>query len=684
MAESSVQLPIQDTGPAPRAVTWSLGICGAALLFLLVCARWDLQPSGLHPHGYCFLWDPMLVGVYTVSDLLIWASYIAISATLLYLVRRARSILPFSWLFVAFGVFIVSCGMTHLLDVVTLWRTAFWVSADVRAITALASLATALALPQAVPSVLALLQSARVSEQRRFQLERAQLELEQRVQSRTADLAASEARYRRLLDAANEGVLTLDRHGVITYANARVAQVLGTTVEALVGKDAADLVDPTSPVHPVSADAQQEVGPVEVLLRAADGTQRWVLLTTRHTDSGTSDASTLVMITDETRRRALEDQLRQSQKLEAVGRLAGGVAHDFNNLITAMYGCCELIKPRLAAGDDSAHLYLEEMREASDRAADLTRQLLAFSRRQVLLPRVISLGAVVRNYERMLERVIGEDVQLAVRTATGNDSLHGDIGQMEQVLMNLVVNARDAMPDGGTLTIETRLVDVDDALFVSHPSVPPGRYVWLSVSDTGTGIAADALPHIFEPFFTTKGERGTGLGLATVYGIVKQSGGDLWVYSEPGLGTTIRALFPSVDATPAPAPSESPEGPVHGSERLLIVEDNESVREAMGAAMGNLGYTVLLAPTPAAALDMVAADGSIALMIADMVMPGMNGPQLERQMRQRCPELQTLFVSGYSDGGLFAAEIGDGDRHFLQKPFSPTALARKIRQILDQ
>jgi PAS domain S-box-containing protein len=545
MAAPSNSTSWQVALPAPRIVRWSLFACAVATVLVIGAMARDFQSNAFHPHGYCFLWQPTLVGLYVGADLTIGLSYLAISATLLHLVRQARGMLPFSWLFVAFGLFIVSCGLTHFMDVVTLWYTAFWVSADVRVVTALASFATAVALPRAVPAVLEVLRAARTAEMRRDELERSHAVLEQHASARTADLAASERQYRQLLDATNQGVMTVDRDGVVTFASRRLADMVGLSPEALAGRQVASLVAADSPVTP-DLSATGAGAEVEVKLQIDGGAVRWVVFGISPGPVG-EEGGRLVLVTDLTRHKLLEDQLRQAQKLEAVGRLASGVAHDFNNLITAMLGYSELIGPHLSADDRRGQLYLTEIHNAAERASSLTRQLLAFSRRQMLEPQEISLDELVHNAQRMLERVIGEDIHLVVRTAGASIRVYADPGQVEQVLMNLVVNARHAMPEGGTLTIETTASVVEPEAGPGV-SLPPGRYASVSVTDTGTGIPPEVLPHIFEPFFTTKGDAGTGLGLATVYGIVKQSGGDVLVETRIDAGTTVRVFLPTVAA----------------------------------------------------------------------------------------------------------------------------------------
>jgi PAS domain S-box-containing protein len=386
-----------------------------------------------------------------------------------------------------------------------------------------------------------------------------------------------------------------------------------------------------------------------------------------------------------TERRLLEDQFRQAQKMEAVGRLAGGVAHDFNNLLTVITSYSTLLLDDLEATDPRRE-DLNEILKAATGAAGLTRQLLAFSRQQVLEPKVLDLNAVVAGAGKMLQRLIGEDVALVTVLAPDLASVKADPGQVEQVIMNLAVNSRDAMPQGGKLTIETMNVELGDAYTLDHPPVSPGAYVLLSVSDTGTGMDEPAKAHLFEPFFTTKEQgRGTGLGLATVYGIVKQSGGFVWVYSEPGHGTTFKIYLPRVHETPlAPLREGSPEA-FRGTETILLAEDSAGVRAVAREVLQRNGYAVIQASDGRAALELAAThSGTIHLLVTDVIMPEMSGRQLADRLRDERPGLQVLFVSGYTDDAIIRHGILEPGIAFLQKPFTPEALARKVRAVLDE
>ena len=371
--------------------------------------------------------------------------------------------------------------------------------------------------------------------------------------------------------------------------------------------------------------------------------------------------------------------------MEAVGRLAGGVAHDFNNLLTVITGNADILLDGFPEGD-RRKAEVEEILKASERAASLTRQLLAFGRGQTLIDEVLDLNAVVHNTEHLLRRVIGEDVSLISVLDPALSSVRADPGQIEQVLMNLAINARDAMPKGGRLTIETGNVWLDEDYARDHVTVKPGAYVMMAVSDTGIGMGEEVRAHAFEPFFTTKElGKGTGLGLATVYGIVKQSGGYIWIYSEPGLGTTVKVYFPRVEerAAPALARPERSE-PAGGHETILLVEDEDSVRGLARRCLEARGYRVLSAHGGREALEVAEKHGdSIDLALTDVVMPEMSGPELVGRLRLLRPGLKAVFMSGYTDNAFDRQGIDEGTA-FLQKPFSAIGLAEKVREVLDR
>jgi PAS domain S-box-containing protein len=400
----------------------------------------------------------------------------------------------------------------------------------------------------------------------------------------------------------------------------------------------------------------------------------------------------LALLEDRTERAVLERELHHAQKMDAIGQLAGGMAHDFNNLLTAIFGYCDLLLNDIPA-TDSRRGDVEEIKKAATAAASLTDRLLAFSRKQIIEPKVLDLNAVVGDMGRLLQRVIGEDVEMELNLAPTLGRVKADPHQIGQVLMNLVVNARDAMPQGGKLTITTDNIALDDTYARMHAGVVPGPHVMIAVSDTGTGMSTEIQGRLFEPFFTTKpAGKGTGLGLASVYGIVKQSGGNIWVYSEVGHGTTFKVYLPLVDATadeavPAavsPPPAAPPPAVSTNGATILLVEDNPSLEQIARRILKRYGYTVLSAPSAEEAVRVSRGHvGAIDLLLTDVVMPGQSGPSLATLLTTERPAMRVLHMSGYTDDAVVRHGALSGTAAFLQKPFTPEGLSRKVREVLS-
>jgi two-component system, cell cycle sensor histidine kinase and response regulator CckA len=509
------------------------------------------------------------------------------------------------------------------------------------------------------------------------------------VSSITERIGANDAwresgeRYRRLFEVESDAILVVEADTRrIVDANPAALKLYGYCREELLLLAAEEIS--AEPEKTRAAIAEERMHVLFRLHRKKDGTVFPVEIAGGHYVTGEHKMH-VAAIRDITERKTLEVKLQQAAKMEAVGRLAGGVAHDFNNLLTIINGYSEMALAGLASGDP-AWSHLAQIKEAGERAASLTRQLLAFSRQQVLAPRVLDLNNLVSGVAKMLRRLIGEDIELAMVRDSALGRVNADPGQMEQILVNLAVNARDAMPEGGKLVIETANVELGDTYAARHAVVTPGRYVMLAVTDTGIGMDAETQAHIFEPFFTTKERgRGTGLGLAIVYGAVKQSGGYVWVYSEPEQGTAFKIYLPRVEEVAEQVQSaEVPGRPVTGSETILLVEDEKAVRALVIRVLQNLGYNVLSSASPEDALQIGERHpGPIDLLLTDVVLPGMNGRKVADNLASLRPQMKVLYMSGYTDYAVARHGVLEANTIFLQKPFTPTSLARKVRAVLD-
>jgi PAS domain S-box-containing protein len=510
------------------------------------------------------------------------------------------------------------------------------------------------------------------------------------LQEAQAALRDSEARYRAAFEEAAVGLAEVAPDGHFLQVNRRLCEMLGYSAAELLRADFMQLTHPNDVAGDLKPYRDTLAGKLRSYQREKryirkDGSTLHIYLTTALVRDGQGNPKYFVSVMEDlTQRKELEQRLLQSQKMDAIGRLAGGVAHDFNNLLSVMLGYVQLVQVSLPDGD-SRRADLEEVRRAGARAADLSRQLLAFARKQVIEPRVISLNDLVGAMEQMLRRLIGEDVELVTKLAPDLDAVRVDPGQIEQVILNLAVNARDAMANGGQLLIETTNVTLGEPYISAHAEVAPGHYVQISVSDTGSGMSREVLSRLFEPFFTTKEQgKGTGLGLATCYGIVKQTGGHIWVYSEVGHGSTFKIYLPPAHKPLEPQAEAPRPAPAFGTETILLVEDEAPVRSMVSRMLQLSGYTVLSAGDGAAALEVAAAHrGQIDLLVADVVMPRMGGRKLAEALRKTRPSLRVLYVSGYTeDSAVLKSQLDDGAA-FLGKPFEVDALAQRVREVLD-
>jgi two-component system, cell cycle sensor histidine kinase and response regulator CckA len=498
-----------------------------------------------------------------------------------------------------------------------------------------------------------------------------------------AALEESATRYRKLTEASFDAT-DITQDGRIREASDGFVKMFGYAhVDEVIGRPAEDFIAPESREFVMHRVNHNIDGHYEMVGLRKDGRKLMLEVTVRgHIIDGRPARITAVR--DVTEKRSLEEQYRQAQKMEAVGQLAGGVAHDFNNLLTVINGLSDILLMDMLPGD-SRRGDLEQIRKAGESAAGLTRQLLTFSRQQVVERRAVELETVVAKARKILVHLIGEDIELATSFGRSPCVVNADPGQLEQVIMNLAVNARDAMPTGGKLTLETQVVTLDDETAHQHWPATPGRYALLAVSDNGIGMNEATREHVFEPFFTTKEQgKGTGLGLATVYGIVKQSGGFVGVYSELGVGTTFKVYLPLMDGLKAPdVVTEQPDA-ARGRETVLLVEDSDAVRDLARRVLERQGYVVIATASAVDALELAGTPGThIDILLTDVVMPLMSGRVLAERFHTLCPMAKVLYMSGYTDDAIVRHGVLRANMHYLQKPFTPHALASKLREVLD-
>jgi PAS domain S-box-containing protein len=494
-----------------------------------------------------------------------------------------------------------------------------------------------------------------------------------------------------LLESASQAIVSIDRGGRIVLANRRAEEIFGYSGEELLGARIEMLLpEGKRSNHTHERDnffTRPRTRPMGIGMdlsgRRKDGSEVPVEVSLSYVELD-EGVFAIAFVSDISQRKRLEEQLLHAQKMEAVGRLAGGVAHDFNNMLTVISGYNRMILDELSTLDPLRG-YAEEILKAADRAGALTNQLLAFSRRQIMQPRVINVNAVIIQTQKMLQRLIGEDIELVLDLGVNVGNIKADPGHVEQAIVNLAVNARDAMPMGGHLRIETCDVVLDENYARTHMGVKPGDFTMIAVSDDGHGMDAEVRRHIFEPFFTTKEKgKGTGLGLATVYGIVKQTGGDIWVYSEPGQGTTFKLYFPRVSEPLSDSAATDPSATRRsGGETILVVEDEQAVRDLTVRILQQLGYRILTASSGAEALEISQTHpGHIDLLLTDVVMPNMSGRQLADHLQEGRPKTKVLFLSGYTENTVVHHGVLDAGVDFLPKPFSRENLSRKLREVL--
>jgi len=621
-------------------------VLGALLLWFFSRA---LFASNFLPHWYCYVGNTRLVWTNVLADLLIGISYVVISATLATLVRRAGSNLPYQGFFWAFGVFIVSCGATHFMEVLTIWRPVYWMSAAVKIVTALASVGTAVVLVLAAPEILLFVRSARQSAAR-----------------------AGNEKFRALVEASPLAVFSVDRRGQVTSWNPGAEKIFGFTSDQAIGR--------SNPIIPPDLASEHQLllqkvfsGEIirgfESVRQRADSSRIPVnaYAAPLYAEDGSING-VMSVLEDISEAKRLESQVRQSQKLEVLGRLAGGVAHDFNNMLMVLDSSAELLDRSLPA-DAPARGYLTQIQRTTAKAAAVTKQLLAFSRKQVLEVRALDLHAALAESEFMLPRLLGSDIELSFHHNAVQSWIKSDHGQIEQIVANLTINARDAMPNGGHLTISTR--NEQHASPQENGGASPALWIVLEVADTGSGMDEKTRAQIFEPFFTTKAPgKGTGLGLSTVYGIVSQSGGHIQVHSALGHGTRFEIFLPVYDG---PRNSEAPKPEVESSfpsrqATILLADDEPALRQAVAEVLRQSGYAVLEAPSALEALELAGSRlDKIDFLLTDIVMPGLRGTELAARVRAARPDIKVIYMSGYAEG-ISETQLPD-DAQYLQKPF---------------
>ncbi len=637
--------------------------------------------TGLTPHGFCLLWEPGLIWLHVASDTVIGLSYYAIPLALAYFVWKRQDII-FGWIFWMFAAFILACGTTHFVEIWTLWHPDYWVQGLVKVATAAVSLMTAVLLWPLIPRLLELpspMQLRQANDQLRAQIRARNDALEQ--------LRHSEEQYR-----------LEEQQGYVTNWNAEAERTNGYTTAEIVGQHFSILY-PTEdrerglPPRALEFAAREGRYETEAWRVRKDGSRFWAsvvihpLTDEAHQLVGfakaTRDITARLQHREELQR--VQAALAQSQKMEAVGELTGGIAHDFNNLLTVVLGNIEILELDGQKDEQRFRRLLRATRRAAERGAALTQRLLAFSRRQALRPQNTDVNRVVSAMSELLRSTFGEQVAIETVLAGGLWCAFVDTNQLESALLNLAVNARDAMPSGGKVTIETGNTYLDDDYAVAHSEVRPGQYVMVAISDTGAGMSEQTIARAFEPFFTTKPEgEGTGLGLSQVYGYVKQSHGHVKIYSELGEGTTVKIYLPrhlGTEDSAVRAPAEPEMAESHAT--VLVVEDDGDVREYIVSSLTRLGYRALEAGEASAALTIMENHPEVDLLLTDVGLPGLNGRKLAEQASRCLPGVKILFISGYARNAIVHNGVLDPGVELLPKPFTMDSLARKLDQVLQ-
>ncbi|MGX4803604.1 PAS domain S-box protein [Bradyrhizobium guangdongense] len=642
-----------------------------------------LDTSMFSPHGICLLWEPELIWLHVVSDASIAIAYFSIPFALAILVTKRRD-LKFGWVFWAFAAFIMACGLTHVLSIYTLWVPIYGIEGLVKAATAIASIFTAAALWPLLPKILTIpspfeLQKVQAALEEEETKRRDATQLLKQVEEAQRAMRESVARLTAVVETAVDGVILFDAQNRILLFNPACERLFGYQAREVINRNVRVLM-------PGGTGAGSD-GPVPGFATGGETTGLRRDGSTFPMDLSVGQAMQdgelifVGIIHDLTARKLTEQQLQQAQKMETVGQLSGGIAHDFNNLLTVIIGNAEHLGQQLKARPDLRQ-FADDICQSGERGAELTQRLLAFSRRQLLRPQTIDCRELILSMLKLFKRTLRENIEISTAFGPGTIKAFADPSQLESAVLNLALNAQDAMPSGGRLTLSTELAAIDEDYRALHPEVAPGAYALISVTDDGDGMTPEVIEHAFEPFFTTKEVgKGSGLGLSMVYGFARQSDGHLSIYSEQGLGTTVRIYLPRAGGgQPLADVLESEEAAPRGHETILIAEDDPFVRSSVILRVEALGYNVLAAVNGQEALQRLRADPGIDLLFTDIVMPGgMSGWELADQARRIRPALPVLFTSGYALESL--VEQGRAQAHsvVLTKPYRKAELAQRLR-----
>ncbi|WP_049806600.1 MULTISPECIES: PAS domain S-box protein [Bradyrhizobium] len=641
-----------------------------------------LDSSMLSPHGICLLWEPELIWLHVVSDACIAAAYFSIPFALAILVTKRRD-LKFGWVYWAFAIFIMACGLTHVLSIYTLWVPVYGIEGMVKAATAVASVVTAGALWPLLPKILTIPSP--------FELRQVQAALEEEeIKSRDATLLLQQvsdaqramresvARLTAIVETAVDGVILLDAQDHILLFNPACERLFGYSADEVMGRNVRMLM-PEAGTAPDSHARHFATAGEAIGLRKDGSTFPMDVSVGRTRQDG--ELIFVGIVHDLTARKLTEQQLQQAQKMETVGQLSGGIAHDFNNLLTVIIGNAEHLSEQLKARPDLRR-FSEDICQSGERGAELTQRLLAFSRRQLLQPQTIACRGLLESMFKLLKRTLREDIEIRTASRPGTIVAFADRAQLESAVLNLALNAQDAMPAGGHLTLSTELTTLDDDYRALHPEVASGSYVLISITDDGEGMMPEVTRRAFEPFFTTKEVgKGSGLGLSMVYGFAKQSNGHVSIYSEPGLGTTVRIYLPRADIGSSHAElSDGEDAAPRGYETILIAEDDPFVRSSAIRRVEALGYRVVAAVNGKEALQQLRTEPGIDMLFTDIVMPGgMSGWELADQARRIRPGLPVLFTSGYALETLVEQGHAHAQAIVLTKPYRKVELAQRLR-----